>query len=187
MAKRSQNLNIKSEATRNVSAVASAVLAEASPDAGAAGVAARTNNLSLEGNTESLLAFAIPRSQAGAYAGKEGQLLQKMIMAMGVRHTSVLMINVDIHAPHALSEIKEVLGKAKILVTLGEPITQFLLMTDSKLSSLRGGLHPFDGLKVIPSFHPAELLASPGLKKEAWEDLKVAVKELGWTLPARGV
>ena len=144
------------------------------------------SSLLIEGNANSELVFLIERSSSGPFGGKAGTLLQKMIEAMGVRHTNILMISIDPSVPHVLSELNAPISRAKVRVTLGESLTRFVLQTDSTLSSLRGGFHPFDGLKVIPSFHPAELLATPALKKEAWEDLKLAVKELGWTLPPRG-
>jgi uracil-DNA glycosylase len=146
------------------------------------------SSLLIEGNANSELVFVIERSSVGSpFAGKAGTLLQKMIEAMGVRHTSILMISLDPSIPHVLSELNAPIAKAKVLVSLGEGITRFILQTESTLGALRGQTHPFDGLKVIPSFHPAELITAPALKKEAWEDLKLAVKELGWTLPPRGV
>jgi uracil-DNA glycosylase family 4 len=172
MARRSQ---IKKEAIQESPAIASSV------------IAAGSVHLTLEGNAGSPLVFAVERSDVSAFDGKAGQLLQKMIFAMGVRHTNVLMIQVDLASVEALSEMKVALSKAQVLVTLGEPVTNYILQSEAKFSSLRGNVHPFDGIQVIPSFHPAELLAEPALKKEAWEDLKRAVKELGWTLPSKGV
>lgn len=145
-----------------------------------------TSKLKLEGNTASELAFII---EGPTFDGKAGQLLQKMIQAMGVRHTSILMISVpaDVLVTDILLDLKTTLEKAKIVVTLGEALTQKLLAHSESLAEMRSKLHPYFHAKLIASFHPSELLATAALKKEAWEDLKLAVKELGWTLPNRGV
>ena len=144
-----------------------------------------SSSLNLQGNAHSEVVFII---EGNAYDGKAGQLLQKMIQAMGVRYTSVLMISIAEGASaSAIAEVAPHLAKAKITVTLGEGLTHKILNRSEPLAQLRSKLHPFLNTQLIASFHPSQLLAEPALKKDAWEDLKLAVKELGWTLPNRGV
>jgi uracil-DNA glycosylase len=65
--------------------------------------------------------------------------------------------------------------RPRLIVTLGNPATRELLETRAGISRLRGSLQDYpgiDGIKVLPTFHPAYLLRSPDKKREAWEDLK---------------
>ena len=55
----------------------------------------------------------------------------------------------------------------------------------SSLSGLRGRIHECRGTKLIVTYHPAFLLRDPRQKKEAWQDLKLAMAELGLSVPAR--
>jgi uracil-DNA glycosylase family 4 len=147
----------------------------------------------LIGEARSELLFVIPQSSQRPFDGKPGQLLQKMIEAMGVRHTHVLMAVIDLSAPvkPQWNEIQDQARSAKVVIVLGEKLSQALLQSESSLAELRGKLHPFSVVhakaKLIASFHPTELLATPALKKEAWEDLKIAIKELGLKPPPKGV
>jgi len=146
--------------------------------------------LSLEGREDSELIFIIEKGEAGPYEGRAGQLLQKMIAAMGVRHTDVLMISIDA-SPESVSaaqaEFQILLqgraSRAKVGIVLGEVAAAFV----QQASAVRSQAENPCALSWIMSFHPSRLLAEPALKKEAWEHLKLAAKTLGWTLPPRGV
>jgi uracil-DNA glycosylase len=79
------------------------------------------------------------------------------------------------------------------MVALGKPATRTLLAVNIPIGRLRGEFHDFPppalahiGLprcKVMPTFHPAYLLRSPGEKGKAWEDLKQVMRELGLRIP----
>lgn len=66
----------------------------------------------------------------------------------------------------------------RIIVALGRPAANTLLGIDAPISSLRGKFHDRNGVKVMPTFHPAYLLREPAKKREAWDDLKLVMAEL---------
>jgi DNA polymerase len=66
----------------------------------------------------------------------------------------------------------------RIIVALGRPASNQLLGTDAPISTLRGRFHDRNGVKVMPTFHPAYLLRDPDKKREAWNDLKLVIAEL---------
>jgi DNA polymerase len=86
--------------------------------------------------------------------------------------------------------------RPKVIVALGRPATQTLLVTKEAISRLRGRFYDFPppalahlGLppaKLMPTFHPAYLLRDPSQKAAAWEDLKQVMGLLGLKVPARG-
>lgn len=66
----------------------------------------------------------------------------------------------------------------RIIVTLGRPAANHVLRNEAPISSLRGRFHDRDGVKVMPTFHPAFLLRDPNRKKDTWSDLKQVIGEL---------
>jgi uracil-DNA glycosylase len=131
------------------------------------------------------------------FVGRAGQLLTKMIEAMGFARDEVYIANVlkcrppgnrnpepdeiDQCEPFLFRQLASV--QPKVVIALGAFAARTLLKTDAPISRLRGRVHHFRGMKLIPTFHPSFLLRSPGYKREAWEDLKLAVAELGRELP----
>jgi DNA polymerase len=131
------------------------------------------------------------------FVGKAGQLLTKMIEAMGFRRDDVYIANVikcrppgnrnpepdEIAScePFLFRQIASI--QPKVIVALGAFAARTLLQTDAPISRLRGRVYDFRGAKLIPTFHPSFLLRSPAYKREAWEDLKTAVATLGRELP----
>jgi uracil-DNA glycosylase family 4 len=85
--------------------------------------------------------------------------------------------------------------RPRVIVALGRPAAQALLQTNAPIGRLRGEFHDFPppglahlGLPpavVMPTFHPAYLLRSPGEKTKAWEDLKQVMEFLGIPIPPR--
>ncbi len=63
--------------------------------------------------------------------------------------------------------------RPKVIVGLGKFAGQWLLKTAEPISRIRGRLGQFEGITVIPTYHPAFLLRNPAAKKEVWEDIKV--------------
>lgn len=120
------------------------------------------------------------------FVGRAGQLLDKMIAAMGYKREEVYIANIvkcrppQNRAPlpdEAISCLPYLRAqisfiKPKIIVPLGAVAVKFLLQTNAGISQVRGKFLDYHGYKVLPTFHPAFLLRSPGKKKEAWEDLK---------------
>ncbi len=72
-----------------------------------------------------------------------------------------------------------------MIVALGKFAAQTLLRDTSPISRLRGRWFQYEGVRLMPTFHPAYLLRSPGEKGKAWEDLQLVMKELGKPLPRR--
>ncbi len=155
----------------------------------------RTNLVFGEGNPQAALMFVgeAPGADEDAsgrpFVGRAGQLLTKMIEAIGMRRDEVYIANIvksrppenrppekdEIEAcsPFILRQIATI--HPRLIVTLGNPATQEILKTKTGISRLRGEFQDYPHLpdiKVLPTFHPAYLLRSPDKKREAWEDLK---------------
>jgi DNA polymerase len=126
------------------------------------------------------------------FVGAAGQLLDKMIAAMGWSRDTVYIANVlkcrppgnrdpqgdevEKCFPFLVRQIDAV--KPRIIVALGKPAAHALLSTTAPISALRGRFHEFRGVKVMPTFHPAFLLRDPSRKRDAWSDLKQVIDEL---------
>jgi uracil-DNA glycosylase family 4 len=126
------------------------------------------------------------------FVGRAGELLDKMIEAMGWSRQSVYITNILACRPPGnrnpqQDEVSACLPflKAKIesiaprvIVALGRPAANTLLGNDAPISALRGKFHDRHGTKVMPTFHPAYLLREPDKKRDAWADLKLVITEL---------
>jgi DNA polymerase len=72
----------------------------------------------------------------------------------------------------------EVIGP-RVIVALGKFAAQTLLRSEVPISKLRGAWSTYQGVRLMPTFHPAYLLRSPEEKKKAWADLQLVMAELG--------
>jgi uracil-DNA glycosylase len=136
-------------------------------------------------------------AQGVPFVGRAGQLLTKMIEAMGLKRDDVYIANVlkcrppgnRNPEPDEIAQCEPFLFRQlesvqpKVVIALGAFAARTLLKTDAPISRLRGRVHHFRGAKLIPTFHPSFLLRSPGYKREAWDDLKLALSEMGRELP----
>jgi len=132
------------------------------------------------------------------FVGRAGQLLTKMIEAMGLRRDEVYIANVlkcrppsnrdpqpdevESCEPFLFKQIASV--QPKVIIALGAFAARALLKTMDPISRMRGRVYEYRGAKLIPTFHPSFLLRSPGYKREAWEDLKKALGVLGRQPPS---
>jgi DNA polymerase len=152
----------------------------------------RTHVVNTEGNPRARLMFvgeapgADEDAQARPFVGRAGQLLTKIIEAIGFKREDVLIGNVNrcrppgnrapmpdeaaTCKPFLLREIASV--KPEVIVVLGNTAMKNLLDTKIGITRLRGEFQDFNGIKVMPTFHPAYLLRDPSKKRETWEDLK---------------
>jgi DNA polymerase len=150
-----------------------------------------------QGNPEAALMFvgeapgADEDEQGLAFVGKAGQLLTKIIEAMGMKREDVFIANIlkcrppqnrnpepdEVLACHPFLEKQIAAIQPKVIVGLGKFGAQWLLKTMEPITRLRGRLGQFQGITVMPTYHPAYLLRNPGAKKEVWEDMK-AVREI---------
>jgi len=126
------------------------------------------------------------------FVGPAGELLDKMIEAMGWRRQDVYIANTLMcRPPGNRNPQPDELAKCmpflqakiasiapRIIVALGRPAANNLLGTDAPISALRGRFHDRMGTKVRPTFHPAYLLREPDRKRDAWSDLKLVMAEL---------
>ncbi|HUL71475.1 MAG TPA: uracil-DNA glycosylase [Vicinamibacterales bacterium] len=121
------------------------------------------------------------------FVGRAGQLLTKIIEAIGLKREDVYIANVIKCRPpeNRNPEPDEVatcepflnrqldLIRPRVIVALGTFAAHALLKTDAPISRLRGRVHDFrGGSKLVPTFHPAFLLRSPDRKRDVWEDMK---------------
>jgi DNA polymerase len=132
-------------------------------------------------------------AQGIPFVGRAGQLLTKMIAAMGFDRDQVYIANVikcrppqnRPPEPDEIASCEPFLFRQidaiapKVIVALGSFAAKTLLATDQSISRLRGKVYDFRGVKLVPTFHPSYLLRSPDRKREAWEDLKTARALLG--------
>src|SRR5919197_3502525 len=124
--------------------------------------------------------------QGEPFAGRAGQLLTKIIEAIGLSRDDVYIANVikcrppgnrnpepdevEQCEPFLFRQIDAV--SPKVIVALGTFAAKTLLRTQDPISRLRGRVYEFRGAKLIPTFHPAFLLRSPDRKRDVWEDMK---------------
>lgn len=152
----------------------------------------RTHVVHTEGNRKARLMFvgeapgADEDAQARPFVGRAGQLLTKIIEAIGMKREEVLIGNVNrcrppgnrppmpdevaMCKPFLLREIAVV--QPEVIVVLGNTATKNLLDTREGITRLRGNFQEYKGIRVMPTFHPAYLLRDPSKKRETWEDLK---------------
>ena len=120
------------------------------------------------------------------FVGRAGQLLTKMLDAVGFNRGDVYITNVlkcrppgnrdpqpdevDCCEPYLLDQLS--LLKPHLICALGRHAAQTLLKTDTGINRLRGSFHDYHGIKILPTFHPAYLLRNPADKRKAWDDLK---------------
>jgi uracil-DNA glycosylase len=129
--------------------------------------------------------------QGFPFVGRAGQLLTKIIEAIGLTRDEVYIANVikcrppgnrnpepdevEQCEPFLFRQIDVI--KPKVIVALGKFGAQTLLRTLDPISRLRGRVYDYRGAKLVPTFHPAFLLRNPASKREVWEDMKL-VREL---------
>ena len=170
----------------------------------------RTNTVPGEGNPQAELLFigegpgADEDAQGRPFVGAAGQLLTKMIEAMGFQRSEVFIANIVKCRPpgNRAPEPDEVAAclpflhqqiaalRPKVICTLGNtPLKALCGAEVGGITKVRGQRLAYRqgdlDLPLIPTFHPAYLLRNPPAKKPCWEDLKVVLGVLGRELPTR--
>jgi len=152
----------------------------------------RTQVVNTHGNPKARLMFigeapgADEDAQGKPFVGRAGQLLTKIIEAIGMKREEVIIGNVNrcrppgnrqptleeaaICRPFLFREIAAV--QPEVIVVMGNTAMRNLLETREGITRLRGQFQDFRGIKVMPTFHPAYLLRDPSKKRETWEDIK---------------
>ena len=153
----------------------------------------RTQVVNTHGDRKARLMFvgeapgADEDAQGKPFVGRAGQLLTKMIEAMGMKRENVIIGNVNrcrppgnrqptleeaaICRPFLFREIAAI--QPEIIVVMGNTALRNLLEVREGITRVRGKFQDFRGIKVMPTFHPAYLLRDPSKKRETWEDLKM--------------
>jgi len=146
--------------------------------------------------------------QGLAFVGRAGKLLTRMVQAMGLTRDEVFICNIlkcrppnnRDPAPDEVSCCRPYLDEQlrimqpEVIVALGKPASQTLLNTKVGIGQLRGKWHEYytsgtpmigEATALMPTYHPAYLLRSPGEKTKAWADLQEVMKKLELPLPKR--
>jgi len=153
----------------------------------------RTKIVHSKGNLQADLMFigeapGADEDQKGEpFVGRAGQLLTKIIEAIGMNREEVFIGNInrcrppgnraptlpeaETCKPFLIREISVV--RPKVIVVMGNTACQNLLNTKDGITKLRGNFQNYYGVKVMPTFHPAYLLRDPRKKREVWEDMKI--------------
>jgi len=133
--------------------------------------------------------------------GSAGQLLNKMIVAMGLQRDQVFITTVvkcrppgnrapeaaEINACHTFLMAQIAVLKPKVLCLLGNvPLMALFGATSPGITKMRGQRLEWQGLPTFPILDPSYLERNPAAKKPTWEDLKLVLKELGRVPPQRG-
>lgn len=139
-------------------------------------------------------------AQGIPFVGKAGRLLTKMVQSMGLSRdddcyiSNILKVRppnnrtptveeAELDGPYLLEQIRII--QPEVIVTLGRPAAHFLLRRTDSMGALRGHWFEFDGIPLMPTYHPAYLLRAytPENRKKVWSDLQQVMDRLG--LPKR--
>jgi len=129
--------------------------------------------------------------QGKPFVGLAGQLLTKIIQAIQLTREEVYITNIikcrppgnrnpepdEIKAcePFLIKQMEVI--RPKLICALGTFAAQTLLKTEERISLLRGRFHQYQGIPLMPTYHPAYLLRNPNFKRDVWEDMKKIKKE----------
>jgi uracil-DNA glycosylase family 4 len=131
--------------------------------------------------------------QGEPFVGQAGQLLTRIIAAIGLTREQVYILNViKCRPPHNRNPqpdevaacrpiLQEQLAclQPRVICALGAFAAQTLLQTEEKISRLRGRFHMLGAMQVMPTYHPAFLLRNPQYKRAVWEDMQRIQAVLG--------
>jgi len=130
--------------------------------------------------------------QGEPFVGRAGKLLNKMLVAIGLSREEVYICNVikcrppenrdplpdEVVScePFLIRQLRAIQPKA--ILAMGRFAAQTLLRTEEKISKIRGQFREYQGIPVMPTYHPAYLLRNPGQRRPVWEDLQKVQKLL---------
>jgi len=131
--------------------------------------------------------------QGEPFVGAAGELLTRIIQAIKLTRDEVYIGNIvkcrppqnrnplpdeiDTCLPFLKRQLDAI--QPEFIVALGKVAAQTLLETDQAISRLRGRFYDYNGMRLLPTYHPAYLLRSPEKKRDVWEDMKLLMKEYG--------
>lgn len=126
------------------------------------------------------------------FVGEAGRLLDRILLAMGLKRQDVYICNVEKCRPPGNRDprpdeveacepyLKRQLAaiRPRLIVALGRFAVQTLLRDQSPISRQRGHWREYEGIPLMPTYHPAFLLRNPAAKREVWEDMKQVMQRL---------
>jgi uracil-DNA glycosylase len=161
----------------------------------------RTNTVFGEGDADAKIFFIGEGPgenedlQGRPFVGRAGELLNKMIVAMGLQREQVYIANIvkcrppgnrapapdEVAACTPFLEQQLATIRPTVIVTLGLPAMQYMLQTKSSMGKMRGQWHEWRGIKLMPTYHPAYVLRSytPEVRATVWGDLQKVMAEIG--------
>lgn len=124
--------------------------------------------------------------QGEPFVGRAGQLLNKILEAINFKREEVFICNIlKCRPPNNRDPLPEEVAfcepylwkqleliKPKLILCLGRIAAQVLLKTNASLTSMRGTVHDYRGIRLMVTYHPAALLRNPNWKRPAWEDVQ---------------
>lgn len=126
------------------------------------------------------------------FVGEAGRLLDNILLAMGLQRSQVYICNVikcrppqnrnpqaeEIAACEPFLRRQLAAIRPQLIVALGKFAAQTLLRSQTPISQLRGHWQEYDGVPLMPTYHPAYLLRNPAGKREVWQDMKQVLQRL---------
>jgi uracil-DNA glycosylase len=126
------------------------------------------------------------------FVGEAGRLLDRILFAMGMTREEIYICNVEkcrppnnrdpraeeIEACEPFLKRQLAAIRPQLIVALGRFAAQALLRDQTPISRLRGNWREYEGIPLMPTYHPAYLLRNPTAKREVWEDMKQVMKRL---------
>ncbi len=169
--------------------------------------AGRTKSVFARGNPRARIMFigegpgADEDAQGQPFVGKSGQLLDRMVAAMGLRQDEIYIANVvkcrppqnrkpepeemSTCVPYLAEQIA--LIEPEVLIALGGTAVEGLLGGRVAITRARGQWRLYRAtIPVMPTYHPAYLLRNPPAKREVWDDLRAVLQRLGRSVPGKG-
>jgi DNA polymerase len=137
--------------------------------------------------------------QGEPFVGAAGKLLTRIIEAMGLSRDAVYICNIlkcrppgnRNPLPHEIEVCRPFLDRQLAAISpdcicaLGKFAAQTLLDSQAPISKLRGRFHEYNGIRVMPTYHPAYLLRNPGGKRDVWNDIQQIMTVLNLKVPDR--
>jgi DNA polymerase len=126
------------------------------------------------------------------FVGQAGQLLTRIIEAIGLRREQVYILNVvkcrppnnrnprpeEVAACRPILQAQLDCLQPRVICAMGAFAAQALLQTEERISRLRGRFHMLGSIQVMPTYHPAYLLRNPQEKRAVWQDMQAVQRAL---------
>ena len=147
-----------------------------------------------EGNPNAEIVFiaeAFGEEEDSSFIEKSDKLLDKILSAIYLTRDDIYVLNIIncIPSKNINSSIDKIgrydkllrdqlkITKPKLIVGLGEIVVQYLLNCNKTLSDLRNKIYKYENIDLLVTYHPADLIRNPSLKKDTWEDFKTLKRD----------